>query len=96
VTCFFLLHIRSLSQGRIAGYPISKDQSGGVGLAYNELRRVHWSKEASSYFTPYCFTPYWSIQELKVIRNCIKRTLMEAIVGRWCCPIGGNNFVSPR
>jgi hypothetical protein len=50
---------------------------------------VHWSKEASSYFTP-C----WST--INVIRYCRIRTLVEAIVRRWCCPIGGNNFVSPR
>ena len=50
---------------------------------------MHWSKEASSYFTP-C----WST--INVIRYCRIRTLVEAIVRRWCCPIGGNNFVSPR
>src|SRR5262245_24628620 len=75
----------------MAAYRISEDQSGGVGLAYNELRRVHWSKEASSYFTSNCSTP-----GLKVIRYWKICTMVEAIIRRWCCPIGGNNFVSPR
>src|SRR5262249_58976073 len=74
----------------MAGYPISEDQSGGVGLAYSELRRVHWSKEASSYFTPYFFTP---APGLKVIVYWIIGTLVEAIIRRWCCPIGGDNFI---
>src|SRR5262245_14118819 len=78
----------------MAAYRISEDQSGGVGLAYNELRRVHWSKEASSYFTPYSLS--WSTAGLKVIVYYKIRALVEAIVRRWCCLICGNNFVSPR
>jgi len=52
-----------------------------MGLDYRRhaarLRRVHWSKEASSYFTPYSFTP---APGPKVIRYWIIRTLVEAII----------------
>src|SRR5262245_42278528 len=67
------------SQGRMAGYPISKDQSGGVRLAYKELRRVHWSKEASGFR---CAFPYWS-PPVKLIRywsRWIMNAMMEAII----------------
>src|SRR5262245_66641346 len=57
------------------------------------LRRVHWSKEASSLG---CVTPYWSTPAIKLICHWIIGTTVEAIVRRWRCPVGGNNFITDR
>src|SRR5262245_62822162 len=54
---------------------------------------MHWSKEASSYR---CLTPYWFRATGGIFYDWIIGTMVEAIVRRWCCPIGGNNFVSRR
>jgi len=54
------------------------------------LHRVHWGKEASS--LRFAF-PYWSI---RVICHWIIDTMVEVIIRRWCCHVGGNNFVSRR
>jgi len=50
-----------------------------------ELRRVHWSKEASSLGFAH---QYWSW--IKFICYRIIGTTMEAIIRRRCCHFGGN------
>ena len=61
------------------------------GSATTGLRRVHWSKEASS--LGFAF-PYWITQAIIIICHWIIDTMVEAIIGRWCCHVGRNNFTS--
>jgi hypothetical protein len=57
-----------------------------------KLRRMHRSKEASGYGF---ITPYWrSPNGIKFVSYLIIGTMMEAVVRRWCCHVGGNNFVT--
>src|SRR5215831_19010055 len=58
---------------------------------HRELRRVHWSKEASN--LAFAF-PYWSIPIKFNWKHWIIDTMMETIIRRWCCHVGGNNFIS--
>ena len=53
---------------------------------------MHRSKEGSGYGF---ITPYWSSpNRIKLISYLIIGTMMEAAVRRWCCHVGGNNFVT--
>src|SRR5262249_44170688 len=60
----------------------------GVGMrAVPRLRRVHWSKEASSLGCAFIYwSPYWS--------QWIIDATVEAIIRRWGCHVGGNDFIS--
>src|SRR5262249_39351153 len=55
------------------------------------LRRVHWSKEASSLGFA---VPCWSHVGINRIYHWIIETMVEAIIRRWCCHVGGNNLLS--
>ena len=57
-----------------------------------KLRRVHWSKEASS--LRFAFV-YWSTPRKKLSCYWIMGTMVEAIIRRWCCHVGGNSFTTP-
>src|SRR5439155_3235729 len=59
--------------------------------AQRALRRVHWSKEASSFG---CAFKYWSRPVKLHWKHWIIGTMMEAIIRRWCCHVGGNSFTS--
>src|SRR5262249_15761812 len=51
------------------------------------LRRVHWSKEASSLGCAFIYwSPYWN--------QWIIDATVEAIIRRWGCHVGGNDFIS--
>src|SRR5262245_55221998 len=55
-----------------------------------ELHRVHWGKEASSCWF---FLVYWSTPAIKAYYY-IKDTMVKAFIRRWCCHVGGNNFIT--
>src|SRR5262249_61317626 len=57
------------------------------------LGRLHRSKEASSLGSvfPCLFSP----ERIMLICDWIIATMVEAIIRRWCCYVGGNNFGSP-
>jgi hypothetical protein len=57
-----------------------------------ELQRVHWSKEASSFG----FVVPWPKGGINGICPWRIDTMVETIIRRWCCHIGGNNFISRR
>jgi hypothetical protein len=57
------------------------------------LRRVHRSKEASSLG---CVIPHWTTPAIKLICHWIVGTTVETIIRRWCCHVGGNNFITLR
>jgi hypothetical protein len=57
-----------------------------------KLRRVHWSKETSG--LRFAFV-YRSTPRKKLSCYRIIGTLVEAIIRRWCCHVGGNDFISP-
>ena len=53
------------------------EQAADVPPWRSQLRRVHWSKEASSLG---CVPPYWSTPAIKLISHLIIGTVVEAIV----------------
>jgi hypothetical protein len=61
--------------------------------AQRALRRVHWSKEASSLGFA---VPYGSHVGINRIYHWIIETMVEAIIRRWCCQVGRNGFISRR
>jgi hypothetical protein len=62
-------------------------------VAVPRLRRVHWSKEASS--LRFVFPRWFSPERIMLICHWIIGTMVEAIIRRWCCHVCGNNFISP-
>jgi len=56
------------------------------------LPRAHWSKEASS---PRFAFKYWSTPGINHFCYWIIGATVEAIIRRWGCHVGRNNFVSP-
>src|SRR5215813_5712533 len=82
---------------------LRKECAHGIGLiaivrqlltaANDILGRVHRSKEASS--LGFAF-PYWITQTIILICHWIIDTMVEAIIRRWCCHVGGNSFASWR
>jgi hypothetical protein len=67
-----------------------KQFTAGFALFLFELHRVHWGKEASSYWF---VLVYWSTPAIK-ISYFIKGAMVKAFIRRWCCHVGGNNFIT--
>src|SRR5262249_10197416 len=77
---------------QMVGRRLSQEEAKRLLAKLEGLRRVHWSKEASSLAFA---LPYWSIPIKLNWKHWVIHTMVETIIRRWCCHVGGNNFISP-